>query len=111
MLVGPTKICAGEHVELEFLCARVPSHFGPVRACSVSLWTRYPLPKNPKNWPAEEEFSSSVLLNQGIDCVSKAAAMEYRVRNPLEHVEVAPPRLFLGVLHVFGSKVSADSHN
>jgi hypothetical protein len=63
-------------------------------ACCVHLLLqrftldRYPFPKNPKNWPAEEEFSSSVLLNQGTDCVSKAAAMEYRVRRPLEHVEV-----------------------
>ena len=49
---------------------------------------RYPFAANPKNWPPEEEFSSSVLLNQGVNCVSKAAAMECRARKPLEHVEV-----------------------
>ena len=92
---------------LTLTCASEPSlsyyslscHFH----CCVDLLQRftldrYPFPKNPKNWPAEEEFSSSVLLNQGTDCVSKAAAMEYRVRNPLEHVEVTPQHFYLGFL-------------
>jgi hypothetical protein len=77
------RTCASEcSLSIHFPCLlRVPA---------VQRFTldRYPFPKNPKNWPAEEEFSSSVLLNQGTDCVSKAAAMEYRVRRPLEHVEV-----------------------
>jgi hypothetical protein len=48
----------------------------------------FPCVSNPKNWPAEEEFSSSILLNQGTDCISKALAMEFRMRKPLEHLEI-----------------------
>jgi hypothetical protein len=50
---------------------------------------KFPCAMNPKNWPPEEEFSSSVLLNQGIDCISKAHAMDVRMRKPLDHLEVS----------------------